>query len=131
MSEHFLKVKDYLLNLEYQIVSEDVNEEILVISQEEDGISNLVIDCEDSIIIIEALLFEIKNGSEAIFKSLLIKNREIVHGAFVLDETGSKLIFRDTLQLETLDQNELEASINSLKILLSEYSEELIKFSKA
>jgi len=131
MSEHFLKVKDYLLNLEYQIVSEDVNEEILVISQEEDGISNLVIDCEDSIIIIETLLFEIKNGSEAIFKSLLIKNREIVHGAFVLDETGSKLIFRDTLQLETLDQNELEASINSLKILLSEYSEELIKFSKA
>lgn len=131
MSEHFLKVKEYLLNLEYQIISEDVNEEILVINQEEDGISNLVIDCEDSIIIIEGLLIELEKGSEEIYKSLLIKNREIVHGAFVLDESGRKLIFRDTLQLETLDQNELEASINSLKLLLSEYSEELINFSKA
>ncbi|MCT4588661.1 MAG: YbjN domain-containing protein [Carboxylicivirga sp.] len=131
MSEHFLKVKEYLLNLEYQIVSEDVNEEILVINQEEDGISNLVIDCEDSIIIIEGLLIELEKGSEDIYKALLVKNREIVHGAFVLDESGRKLIFRDTLQLETLDQNELEASINSLKLLLSEYSEELINFSKA
>jgi hypothetical protein len=131
MSEHFLKVKEYLLNLEYQIISEDVNEEILVINQEEDGISNLVIDCEDSIIIIEGLLIELEKGSEDIYKALLVKNREIVHGAFVLDESGRKLIFRDTLQLETLDQNELEASINSLKLLLSEYSEELINFSKA
>jgi hypothetical protein len=64
------------------------------------------------------------------FKELLKKNRDIVHGAFVLNETGDKVIFRDTLQLESLDLNELEGSINSLSLLLSEYSEELIKFSK-
>lgn len=131
MSDHFNKVKEYILDLEYRIISEDPEEELFVIEKEEDGISNLVIDCEDSIIIIEALLFELSTGSEAIFLSLLKKNREVVHGAFALDETGRKVIFRDTLQLETLDFNELEASINSLKLLLSEYSEELIEFSKA
>ena len=131
MSENFKKVKDYLLDLEYRIVSEDEGEELFVVEKEEDGISNIVIDCEDTILIIEALLFEMNSSSESIFKSLLMKNREIIHGAFVLDETGKRVIFRDTLQLDTLDVNELEASINSLKLLLSEYSEELIEFSKA
>ncbi|MCW3805008.1 YbjN domain-containing protein [Plebeiibacterium marinum] len=131
MSEYFNKVKNYLLDLEYRIVSEDVNEELVVIEKEEDGISNIVIDCEDSIVIIEGLLFEMSSGSEEIYKSLLKKNREIVHGAFTLDETGNRVIFRDTLQLENLDLNELEGTLNSLKLLLSEYSEELIEFSKA
>ena len=75
-------------------------------------------------------IFEIKNVSTDVYKNLLIKNRDIIHGAFVLDETGKKVIFRDTLQLENLDMNELEGSLNSLSLLISEYSEELIKFSK-
>ncbi len=131
MSENFNKVKDYLLDLEYRIVSEDISEELFVIEKEEDGISNVVIDCEDSLLIIEGLLFEMSVGSDEIYKSLLQKNREVIHGAFTLDESGKKVIFRDTLQLENLDLNELEATLNSLKLLLSEYSEELIEFSKA
>ncbi len=131
MSDNFNKVKNYLLDLEYRIVSEDINEELFVIEKEEDGISSVIIDCEDSILIIEALLFEMKEGSSDIYRSLLKKNREIIHGAFTIDESGKRVIFRDTLQLENLDLNELEATLNSLKLLLSEYSEELIEFSKA
>ncbi len=131
MSEFFNKVKDYLLDLEYEIISENETEELFIISKEDDGINNVIIDCEDTLLIVEGLLFEISKGSEDIFKSLLIKNRELVHGAFSLDESGKKVIFRDTLQLENLDLNELEATLNSLKLLLSEYSEELIEFSKA
>ena len=48
----------------------------------------------------------------------------------VVDETGQKVIFRDSLQLENLDLNELEGSINSLSLLLSEYSEQILEFSK-
>ena len=131
MSEHFNKVKNYLLDLEYRIVSEDISEELFIVEKEEDGIANVIVDCEDSILIIEGLLFELKKGSEDIYKSLLVMNRQIVHGAFVLDEEGKKVIFRDTLQLENLDLNELESSLNSLKLLLSEYSDQLIEFSKA
>lgn len=131
MSKYFNRVKEYLLDLEYRIVSEDTNEELFIIEKEEDNINNVIIDCEDSILIVEALLFELNKGNEGIFKSLLMYNRELVHGAFSLDETGKKVIFRDTLQLENLDLNELEATLNSLKLLLSEYSEQLIEFSKA
>jgi len=130
MSTYYNKVKDYLLNLEYNIVQEDTTEELFVVENPEGGIANLIVDCEDPILIIEGLLFEISDENPDIYKSLLIKNREIIHGAFTLDESGKKVIFRDTLQLENLDQNELEATLNSLEMLLSEYSEEIISFSK-
>jgi hypothetical protein len=58
-------------------------------------------------------------------------NRTLVHGAFVLNDEGTKIIFRDTLQLENLDKNELEGSINALSIALAEYAGELIEFSKS
>lgn len=130
MSAYYNKVKDYLLNLEYNIVQEDTTEELFVVENPDGGIANLIVDCEDPILIIEGVLFEISDENPDIYKSLLIKNREIIHGAFTLDESGKKVIFRDTLQLENLDQNELEATLNSLEMLLSEYSEEIISFSK-
>ncbi len=131
MSTYFNKVKDYLLNLEFNIVKEDTAEELLVVENPDGGIANLIIDCEDPILIIEGLLFEIAEENPETYKSLLKKNREIVHGAFVLDDSGKKVIFRDTLQLENLDQNELEATLNSLELLLSEFSEEIISYSKS
>ncbi len=132
MSKNFYKIKEYLLDLEYDIVKEDLSEELCIVEKEEDGISNVIIDCEDSIVIIEAFLFEFKTeGTLDIFKSLLQKNREIVHGAFVLDETGKKVLFRNTLEIENLDLNELEASLNSLKLLLAEYTYDLLEYAKA
>ena len=47
-----------------------------------------------------------------------------------IDETGERVIFRDTLQIENLDLNELEGTLNSLSLLLSEYSEQIIAYSK-
>ncbi|PCH71053.1 MAG: molecular chaperone Tir [Bacteroidales bacterium] len=130
MSTYYNKVKDYLLNLEFNIVQEDIAEELFVVENLDGGIANLIIDCEDPILIIEGVLFELTNENPEIYKALLKKNREIIHGAFVLDESGKKVLFRDTLQLENLDQNELEATLNSLEMLLSEYSEEIISYSK-
>lgn len=130
MIDHFEKVQGFLLDLEFNILNENEEEGVFWVDKEEAGIHNLVIGCLDPILIMEQFLFEIKNDSNEVFKGLLIKNRDIIHGAFVLDETGKKVIFRDTLQLENLDLNELEGSLNSLSLLMSEYSEELIKFSK-
>ncbi len=126
----FEKVKEYLLELDYEIKQEDLEEEIVLVNREEEGITNLMIDCEDPILIIELLILELKEGTKEVFESLLKKNREIIHGAFVLDESGTKVLFRDTLELENLDLNELEATLNSLALLLSEFYNELIEFSK-
>ncbi|MFT5915805.1 MAG: hypothetical protein ACI81T_002308, partial [Bacteroidia bacterium] len=79
---------------------------------------------------LEQFLFEIKGESIEMYKNLLMKNREIVHGAFVIEQEGKKVMFRDTLQLETLDLEELEASLTSLTLLLNEFYDEIIAYSK-
>lgn len=131
MKKHFNTIKSYLLELNYNIIHEDKKEGILMINNLDEGINNLIIGVANPILIIEQYIFKINEPSLDIFQKLLQKNRDIVHGAFVLDESGEKVIFRDTLQLENLDLNELEGSINSLSLLLSEYSENIIQFSKS
>jgi hypothetical protein len=126
---HFEKVKSYLRELEYDIVHEDSKEELVLVDKPTNGIVNLMIDCEDPILVIEQHIFDIKKDSLEMYKTLLKKNREIVHGAFSLDADGKRLIFRDTLQLENLDLNELEGTLNSLSLMLAEFHEELLKFA--
>jgi hypothetical protein len=129
MDNNFLKVKNYLVDLGFDITFEDNEDGVLIIENQEEAITNLVIGVANPLVIIEQYLFTKKEPSAEMYKSLLMKNQDIIHGAFVIDESGEKILFRDTLQLENLDLNELEASINSLSLLLSEYSDELIKFS--
>lgn len=130
MQDHFQLVKDYLLQLNYTIIHENKGDGIIMVSKENEGIKNLILGVAPPILIIEQFIFNIKNKNESVFRSLLQKNRDIVHGAFVLDGSGEKVIFRDTLQIENLDLNELEGTLNSLGLLLSEYSEQIINFSK-
>lgn len=130
MKTHFEKIKNYLVELGHNITFENLEDEIFVINQPNLGLQNLVIGCASPILIIEQFLFEIEASNITALKLLLEKNRTIIHGAFTLDETGTKVIFRDTLQIENLDLNELEGSINSLSLLLSEHASDLINFSR-
>ena len=127
---YFEKVRNFLLELEYVIESEDNEDQVFVVSRIDDGINNMIVAVADPILIFEQYLFDVKNEDNALFKRLLMKNRDIIHGAFVLDDSGKKVLFRDTLQIENLDLNEIEGSLNSLSLLLSEFSDELIKYAK-
>lgn len=129
-NHYYEKVKSYLLELDYQITYQDARECVLVVEKESQGIKNLVMGCTDPLLIMEQYLLDLPRVSTEVYCSLLQKNRDMIHGAFVLDESGRKVIFRDTLQMEKLDLNELEGSLNSLALLLSEYSDQLIQFSK-
>lgn len=124
-------VKAYLHDMGMAVVSEDPEQELVVVENEDEGIKNLIVDCEEPIVIVEQLILKVGGGSPDMFKRLLQMNRELVHGAFVLDETGDMLLYRDTLQLENLDYNELEGSIKSLSLALSEYGSELLGFASA
>lgn len=126
----FELVKEYLHEMEIPIISEDPKEEMVVIDNEDDGIKNMVIDCEDPILVIEQVIMKVPASSGDLCEKLLKWNRELIHGAFALDEDGQIILFRDTLQLENLDRNELEASIQSLSLAMAEYSSELIEYAK-
>jgi len=126
----FRTVKEWLQDYEFTITLEDEAQRILIIEKESNGIKNMILIISDSILIMEQFLFEIKNPSEQTFRKLLQKNRDIVHGAFVLDGTGRRVIFRDTLPTDNMAQNEVMASINSLGILVGEFTNEMLEMSK-
>ena len=126
----FEKVKDFILDMGFAISHEEPKEELVVIDDDERGIKNLVIDCEGSIVILEQVIIPMPKDSSEFCKRILQINRTLVHGAFVLDEEGTTLLFRDTLQLENLDRNELEGSIDALSLGLAEYASELVSFAR-
>ncbi|MCH7914710.1 MAG: YbjN domain-containing protein [Deltaproteobacteria bacterium] len=130
MSEYFEKVKVFLVDMGYAISQENAEEELVIVNDEESGIKNLIVDCEDPILILEQMIMKVPGKPGDLFRRLLQMNRTLVHGAFVLDEEGKMVLFRDTLRLENLDQNELEGSIKALGLALAENAEELLSFSK-
>lgn len=130
MSENLQKVKNYIVEIDMQIVSENEENEIIVVDDEDSGIRNLVLDCEPPIVVMEQMIMAVPDHPGDLFKRLLQINRTLVHGAFVLDESGKHIFFRDTLQLESLDLNELEASIGALSLAMAENADELLSYAK-
>ena len=126
----FEKVKDFILDMGFAISHEDPKEELVVINDDDRGIKNFVIDCEAPILILEQVIIPMPEDSSDFCRRLLQINRTLVHGAFVLDEEGTTLLFRDTLQLGNLDRNELEGSIDALSLALAEYADELVIFAR-
>lgn len=126
---NFETVKQYLQNLDLPVLEEDAPEELVVVRDEEAGISRLVIDCEAPLLILEQRILPVPADPGDLYKRLLQMNRTLVHGAFVLDEEGTQVIFRDTLQLETLDEHELESSVDALSLAMAEYGSELLGYT--
>jgi hypothetical protein len=127
---YFRKIESFIAKLGYSVSYQNEQKGIFCIESETDGIKNLILGVAPPILILEQYIFTLKSDDRDILKSLLIKNRDIIHGAFVLDEEGKKVIFRYTMQIENLDVNELEGALNSLSLLLGEYYEQIIEFSK-
>ena len=128
---YFENVKELVLALEYDIVHEEVETGILIINKESRGICEMILDCEDDILVMEQIIFPVKKDNPEHYKQLLQMNRSLVHGAFVLtsSEDFNIIAFRDTLQLENLDLNELEASLNALTFALVENMDDLLIIS--
>ena len=126
----FDDVKGFVQELQLSVVKEDPPEGILVVDDEERGIKNLVLDCEDPVLIFEQVIMAVPERPGDVFKRLLQMNRSLVYGAFALDEEGLRVVYRDTLQLANLDLNEVEGTVEALSLALAENAAELIEFSR-
>lgn len=132
MDSHYTKIKDFISQLDLTISHEQPDDGILVVQDETNGVRDLVIDCEDPILILEQPIFKMTTDHDIqgkIATRLLQMNRGLVHGAFAMSDDSGTVIFRDTLQLATLDFEELESSINALSLGLAEFSDEIIEFA--
>lgn len=127
---YFDTVKQYLLDLQLSIVSEDVANCLVVVEDESRGLKNLVLDCEDSLLVVEQTIMPVPSNPGEMFRRLLQMNRYLVRGAFALDEESTRVLYRDTLQLAHLGPNDIEGTMDALSLALAEFGTELIDFNK-
>ncbi|GAB2679031.1 hypothetical protein GCM10027036_36210 [Flavihumibacter cheonanensis] len=131
MANHYIEqIEAFTRQLDCRILYRNEQQGILKIDNPADGIHNLIIGIAPPILIMEQFLFSFQQDHCDMFKQLLQKNRDTIHGAFVINEEGNKVLFRYTMQLEHINFNEFEGAINSLGLLLSEYADQIIDFSK-
>ena len=69
MKNHFNITRDYLLELNFNIVKENRADGIMVVEKEDSGIKNLILGVSPPILIMEQFIFSVHNQSEKIFKT--------------------------------------------------------------
>jgi hypothetical protein len=130
-STHYDRVKQFLLDLALDVSTDDRAGGLMVVSDEAEGILNLMVVFEEqSITLAQHILNLADPANAAALARLLQLNNLLPHGAFALDDTGARVIWRDTLELETLDFEELAASVHALSLAMAEHGAELAGFAQ-
>jgi len=78
------------------------------------------------LLVVRLKVMDLPEGKELgeLYKSLLIWNAtDVVHGAYGIEE--GDLVLTDTLELETLDFPELQASLESMQLAASSHFERI------
>lgn len=116
-------IKEYLhhMGAEYELVKDGV----WIVKLKDTDIDNLVISLLPPVVIFRINLMPIpQKRREEFFRHLLeINGTEMVHGAYGIE--GDKIIIVDTLELENMDFNEFEASIEALYFAVTHHFDEL------
>lgn len=87
-------IEGFANRLHCRILYKNEQTGILKIDNQPDGIHNLIIGIAPPILIMEQFLFSFRTDRCTMFKNLLQKNRDTIHGAFVINEEGNKVLFR-------------------------------------
>ena len=103
------KILEMLTRIE-DVSFEQKREDIFLITEPETGLQ-LIVDVEESTVcfIIDVCSIPDNVDKARLFQLLLEINNNAPHGAFCID--GDKILFKDNLEVDNIDQNELEASV--------------------
>ena len=113
------KVRSFLLDL--GLSYEEVGDGTFLINDEEKGLKNIVAMVSEPLVIIRIKVMDTpETDRESLYEELLRLNAEdLVHGAYALE--GDHVILIDTLELETLDMEELRASFEAIGLALVQH----------
>lgn len=104
---------------------ENVGEGLWRVESSDNNVDNIIVSYQSPILLLRVNLMQVpKSDREKFYERLLQLNAtEIPHGAFGIEE--DKVVLIDTLQVENLDRNELQASVDSLGFTVVQYYNEL------
>jgi hypothetical protein len=110
------------MDLEY-----DELDEGMYLVRNKTGGAPIVVHYSSPLLILRSKVMDLPPGGEEnahLFRTLLRLNAtDVVHGSYGLEE--GELILSDTLELETLDFHEFQASVESIQLALSGHIQEI------
>jgi hypothetical protein len=123
------KLRSYLVDLALSF--EEVGDNTWLVNDDEKGLKNLVIMVSEPLVILRVKVMELPAGNrEALYEKLLRLNaEELVHGAYALE--GDHVILIDTLEVTSLDLEELRASCEAIALALIEHYKVLGEFRQS
>ena len=104
---------------------ERVGDDLWRVESPDNNVDNIILSYADPILVFRINLMKVPEGNRAAFyeRLLQLNATEIPHGAFGIESGNVVLI--DTLQVENLNRNELQASVDSLAFTVAQYYNEL------
>ncbi len=122
------KLESYLINLDLSYESVDDNS--WVISDSEKGLENVVVIVEEPLIIVRVAVMKVPDrGREELFETLLkLNGSDILHGAYALE--NDTIILIDTLNFDTVDFEEFQATLDAVGLALAQHYPILSKYRK-
>jgi hypothetical protein len=120
------KVESFLVDL--GLSYSEQGENIWTVYGEEKGLENFIVMVEYPLLVVRVNVMKAPESNQcALFEELLKLNAtDLVHGGYGLD--GENIILIDTLEVEALDIEELQASIDAMGLALVQHYELLSKY---
>jgi hypothetical protein len=120
------KIEGYLVKL--SLTFQEAGAGSWVVRDAEKGIDNLLVILADPLVILRINVMEAPAaGREKLFEELLRLNAtDMVHGAYAVD--GKNVVIVDTLEADTLDLEEFQASLDAIGLALAQHYRILSKY---
>lgn len=117
-------LESYLIRMDAEF--DEVDEGMFLV-RSENGSAPIVVHHSEPVLVVRMKVMDLPDGDDglsALYEALLRLNAtDVVHGAYGLEER--ELILTDTLQLGTLDFEELRASLDSVQMAASSHLSEI------
>jgi len=113
------RLESYLVELEFTF--QEAGKGTWVVREPEKGLGNLFIMMADPLVVLRLTVMAIPPKSQGeLFEELLRLNAtDMVHGAYAID--GKNVVIIDTLEGDTLDVGELQASIEAISLAVAQH----------
>jgi hypothetical protein len=120
------KIESYLVKL--ALTFQAAGPGTWVVRDTEKGLENLLVILSEPLVIIRIHVMEVPvAGKDKLFEELLRLNAtDMVHGAYAVD--GKNIVIVDTLEADTMDLEEFEASIDAIGLALAQHYRPLSKY---
>ena len=120
------KIESYLVKM--SLTFQEVAPGSWIVRDTSKSLENLLVILSEPLVILRIHVMDVPAaGKEKLFEELLRLNAtDMVHGAYAVD--GKSVIIIDTLESETLDMEELEASIDAIGLALAQHYRTLSKY---